>query len=710
MEGRRAEATKEKQLAEEKFRAGDIAGAKESASKAESLDPSLVGLACLKASIDVNLSAEKKINGEVDWYAVLGVDPTADDETIRNGYRRLALALLSDQHRAPGSDEAYKLLSEAWKVLCNQSRKQAYDTRCRIQPRHGPRKPTVFHDFMSVPKNNQADSSSSSSSSIPATGEDTFWTMCKSCSIMYEFYREYLNKSIFCPDCGEPFEATQAPPPATGPFFSTWDSVKQQSRRANTATMPAKPDAYGGQSSSFSTVHLVGGESQSARQFSGAQGVSDVQTPGGGDENALSQPSLSARVPFSQQRFHGGGGSQPIQVSSRALSLKPQPPVAVNLTQFPKMLRNSLIGKAKRMIEQIFEQHQFVPEAQNLSEKKAKKIAEGESSNTRVGESSLPDPSTEVDEAEEDLSALTMTVPDPDFYNFDEDRTEVSFKENEVWASFDDSDGMPRFYAMIHSVVSRKPFKLSISWLNSRSNEDLGPMNWIGSGFYKTSGTFYVGRRRKLNESLNSFSHKVEWTKGAKSAVRIYPRKGQVWALYRNWSPDWDCSTPEEVVRKYDMVQVLEELDEELGIIRVVPLVKVSGFRTIFRRHPEGMSAMTFPKKELFRFSHQVASHLITGEESVNAPKGLLELDPAAMPLEFLRAFTEEETTEMEDSFMKAKEETEGKSKEDHEMGSEHEALENAAEGETSEKKEEGTQKEKGILVYKRRPKKIKTN
>jgi hypothetical protein len=40
----------------------------------------------------------------------------------------------------------------------------------------------------------------------------------------------------------------------------------------------------------------------------------------------------------------------------------------------------------------------------------------------------------------------------------------------------------------------------------------------------------------------------------------------EVWALYRNWSPDWNEHTLDDVIHKYDMVEVLDDFDEEQGI------------------------------------------------------------------------------------------------------------------------------------------------
>ncbi|TKY73650.1 myosin-1 protein [Spatholobus suberectus] len=234
-----------------------------------------------------------------------------------------------------------------------------------------------------------------------------------------------------------------------------------------------------------------------------------------------------------------------------------------------------------------------------------------------------------------------MNVPDPDFHDFDGDRIENAFGENQVWAVYDNDDGMPRYYCLIHEVISKNPFHMRISWLNAKGNDELAPIKWVGCGFLKTSGDFRIGKRLSYS-TLNSFSHRVKWTKGSRGVVHIYPKKGDIWALYRNWSLDWNEFTDDEIIQKYDMVEVLEEYSEEQGV-NVAPLVKVAGFKTVFRQNVNPRKVRNIPKAEMFRFSHQVPSYLLTGEEGHNAaPKGCLELDPAATPMELLQVVAED--------------------------------------------------------------------
>ncbi|KAK4750692.1 hypothetical protein SAY87_004174 [Trapa incisa] len=240
---------------------------------------------------------------------------------------------------------------------------------------------------------------------------------------------------------------------------------------------------------------------------------------------------------------------------------------------------------------------------------------------------------------EADSVTNRMSVPDSDFYDFDKNRVESSFRSNQIWAVYDDDDGMPRYYALIHKLISAKPFKIRISWLNSKTNLEFSPLKWVESGFPKACGDLRIGKS-EVYGSLNSFSHRMKWTKGPRGIIRIYPLKGDIWALYRNWSHDWNVFTSDEVIHSYDMVEVLEDYSEDRGA-NVAPLVKVPGFRTVFRKHWDPSKIWKVPREEMFRFSHQVPSHKLLGQEATHAPRGCWELDPASTPLELLQVVSE---------------------------------------------------------------------
>jgi molecular chaperone DnaJ len=62
-----------------------------------------------------------------DYYEVLGVARGASDEEVKRAYRRLAQRWHPDVNTEPGADARFKELNEAYQVLSDPQRRQAYD-------------------------------------------------------------------------------------------------------------------------------------------------------------------------------------------------------------------------------------------------------------------------------------------------------------------------------------------------------------------------------------------------------------------------------------------------------------------------------------------------------------------------------------------------------------------------------------------------------
>jgi len=63
-----------------------------------------------------------------DYYEVLGVNRDADEETIKKAYRRLAMKYHPDRNPDnPKAEELFKEAKEAYEVLCDGSKRAAYD-------------------------------------------------------------------------------------------------------------------------------------------------------------------------------------------------------------------------------------------------------------------------------------------------------------------------------------------------------------------------------------------------------------------------------------------------------------------------------------------------------------------------------------------------------------------------------------------------------
>ncbi len=69
-----------------------------------------------------------------DYYAILGVEPTASAEDIRKAYRRLARRYHPDVSKEDDAEERFKEVSEAYQTLSDPEKREAYDQLGRHRP------------------------------------------------------------------------------------------------------------------------------------------------------------------------------------------------------------------------------------------------------------------------------------------------------------------------------------------------------------------------------------------------------------------------------------------------------------------------------------------------------------------------------------------------------------------------------------------------
>lgn len=714
MECNKEEAARAKEIAERKLEEREYDGAKKFALKAQNLFPGLEGLRQFMATLDVYISYEKKVNGEVDWYGILGVDPFAADEALRRQYRALALTLHPDKNKSVGAEGAFKILSEAWSLLSNKTKRGEYNQKRNVMVMNQKYTstsapiPAGKNGFTFTPNVDSSlkDQTSGATPQPPHPSKcNTFWTACKQCNIQYEYSRRYLNYNLRCPTCHEPFCAVEMPPPPrNGQNIITQRGPNQRQQNVNenlaknmyaSVRKPVSAPNAGvgsincpniqqrtylnpggvrivpgsGSSAGANMFHPVSQSLKKSSSFKkmGARSASHVGSSSGKVDRPLKKSRIDTNVtgreiPNKMGMGNGGVGQRSSSGTETVGAYGTVKQTNVRGT-LQLEIRNRMVAMSRMELRKKLNEWNMEAALKESNEmgketkmEKSKGTVNGgkkdgntsaafvDCKNSVQPRESSSVATSNIDADEKPADVMLMSVPDPEFYDFDKDRIEKSFGENQVWAVYDDDDGMPRYYALIHSLVSKRPFKIEISWLNSKSNAELGPLNWVGSGFSKTSGDFRIGKHM-IRKNLNSFSHRVKWTKAARGVIQIFPKKGDVWALFRNWSPDWNEQTNDEVIHKYDMVEVLDDYHEERGVA-VCPLVKVAGFRSVFRQHFDQGEVKTIQREEMFRFSHHVPSYIISGQEAVNAPKGCLELDPAALPLELLQVITEAKEVE----------------------------------------------------------------
>ncbi len=64
-----------------------------------------------------------------DYYEVLGVPRHADEKTIKDAFRQLALRYHPDRNKEAGAEERFKEIAEAYAVLCDAKKRADYDAR-----------------------------------------------------------------------------------------------------------------------------------------------------------------------------------------------------------------------------------------------------------------------------------------------------------------------------------------------------------------------------------------------------------------------------------------------------------------------------------------------------------------------------------------------------------------------------------------------------
>ncbi|KAL1561011.1 hypothetical protein AAHA92_03764 [Salvia divinorum] len=670
------EALRAKAIAEKQFLERDFIGARNYALKAQKLCPELEGISQMVTTFGVYFASEAKANGELDFYSILGLDPSADKSKVKKQYKKMAVLLHPDKNRTVGGDGAFRLISEAWTLLSDTVKRSSYDQRRNL-----------FAGY------NAGAGAYDNCSKFPASLSrlDTFWTVCTSCHVRYEYLRKYVNKRLSCKNCRGVFKAVEtglAPINEAFPY-SNYSYMPENGYATHGCggsyipkTMyhaPTRPTGHHSGHKPVSNISFQGSvpvdsvgvidhncQSTSSFVFYQANGEAG-RTKANGDHisrvNATTQmlcdghsrdvskpkrgrPAKKRKMDFGISYGHAHEETcttvtseakmAAVNVASKHASRLCSPPETSSrrCSAAPVFdTRQLLIERARSEIRRNLEAMSLASEAAAAEAEKRNALAT-EDKSSEAANVSQP-------ELKRSASA-SITVPDSDFHNFDKDRSEECFKAKQVWALYDEEDGMPRLYCLIREVISLNPFKIYISYLSSKSDCEFGAVNWLDSGFTKSCGSFRVFHSETV-EQVNIFSHLLVKEKaGRGGCVRIYPRCGDIWAVYRNWSPDWNRTTSDEERHQYEMVEVLGDCSEEEGVW-VTPLVKLDAYKTVYQRNANTSAIRWIPRKEMLRFSHQVPSCLLNVQGTSNLPDGCWDLDPAAIPDELLRRETEPE-------------------------------------------------------------------
>lgn len=69
----------------------------------------------------------REIKRKKDYYEILGLERNCTAEDVKKAYRKFSLKVHPDKNKAPGAEEAFKMVSKAFQCLSDEERRKKYD-------------------------------------------------------------------------------------------------------------------------------------------------------------------------------------------------------------------------------------------------------------------------------------------------------------------------------------------------------------------------------------------------------------------------------------------------------------------------------------------------------------------------------------------------------------------------------------------------------
>ncbi|XP_028754649.1 uncharacterized protein LOC114714121 [Neltuma alba] len=621
------EALRLKAIAESKYKSSNLSSALKHAKRAQRLVPDLDGISEMVTSLDILSVASK--SSTPDWYEILQVEPFAHSNVIRKQYKKLALILHPDKNPHAASEEAFKLVNEAFRFLSDKIRRKEYDMKLRIRI--------------------QNEATKGSKQQL-----ETFWTACCTCRLLHQFERKYVGHNLVCPSCKKSFKAVEVENGKESEEEEEEEEeemrVRNRSRKLRVASLRKKVGTVGksptvkGKASGEEVEPVTNKSGRLRDKVGGVEARhGELESEGAVGEwrgGRLRSGGLKRRMSTVGDVLERSKTKKIITREETMTLAEMQSEIKKKAQQKRKMtfkLREKEGDRTEKRKEQE-ELRKALKSSRGSVAVKPKSLKSGKLAAEEKQASPAKSKELKIEKHNNSIGGdmENMAVEDSDFYDFDKDRVERSFKKGQVWAVYDDDDGMPRNYALIDEVVSVNPFEVRISWLDLQNSGDEKITSWEKRGFRVSCGRFKVARKTSIN-SVNIFSHVVDCEQAAREAYIIYPKKGSVWALYNETVPGIEgrsVAVPSK--RCYDIVVFLTSYNEITGL-SMAYLGKVTGYKTIFKRQEMGSHAITYLERDDFwSVSHQIPARKLSGTETPELLRDSWELDPASLPSDLL--------------------------------------------------------------------------
>ncbi|KHN20189.1 meiotically up-regulated gene 184 protein-like [Glycine soja] len=487
----------------------------------------------------------------------------------------------------------------------------------------------------------------------------TFWTSCQHCDAKYQYPIRFVNANLLCQQCKKPFKAlangfgimgaatvlTSVNIPKEAPMHGPPKPASE-----NTGRKPLGREQAGTfvRSNPTSMKKCAAGVGRRC----GGEKSKDGNIPASSDmEPQTSQNFGSKRVrqsaPDSGESFKARNGDD-----TKAANIRE------NAVDSSNTRRSSRKKQHVSYIETSEDDDFEIPSKKprqsgplNADEAEEQNVpASGESSDNnipatpgatdqnkeKVSESDIGLGTSKEDKRSPKNSKVPSRprifhcpVSDTDFNDFEKDKEEDCFAVNQLWAVYDSTDAMPRFYGLVKKVAS--PFQLKITWLEP-DPDDKGEIDWNDAELPIACGKFRLGGSQQTTDRT-MFSHQVRCIKETgRGSYLVCPNKGETWAIFRDWDINWSSNPKNHLKYDFEYVEILSDFSENVGIA-VAYMGKVKGFVSLFQRtEKNGVNIFYIEPNELYRFSHRIPSYKMTGYEREGVPRGSFEFDPAALP------------------------------------------------------------------------------
>ncbi|CAM8880826.1 unnamed protein product [Rhodiola kirilowii] len=630
------EAIRLKSLAEENFEKSNLKEALKYAKRAQKQNPSLGSLSEMVTALTILRVEEEPVEGlgSLDWYKILQIEPFSSVNVVRKRYKKLALALHPDKSSFSGCGEAFKLVGDAFRCLVDRERKKEFDLKLRVRIQN---EATRRGEEESV---------------------ERFLTRCEGCGMLHRFARNYVGQNLMCTGCRKSFVAVEVEGNDDSDVtLSAEDDSGDENDEEEVKDFGAYDNVMGAAQRGKGSIIVYSRRKKLDKKSSEVSGVRSDRV----SEKSSGNEVRSERLRAKRMKVAGEEmtlAELQLQAKKRKKSLEKK--------SVEKSVGDGCFDSGKRKEKVLTDDglsgcsHLRLNMNVSFRNETRKGSKENDTDHEQQdSETEVPRPSTLKKKKLDIANAMSvseksrryvenveighmeggnfevMTVDDSDFYDFDKDRVEKSFKQGQVWAIYDDDDGMPRHYGLIDEVVSTNPFEVTMSWLDLQTNIDDLTIT-ARSESHVSCGRFKVDKKTVIN-SVNFFSHVVNCVRAAREVYRIFPKKGSVWALYNEENLDQDggeCSPRDE--RSFSIVVFLTSYSEMHGL-SMAYLEKVDGFKTVFKRQKIGARAIIWLEKiNVQLFSHQIPARKLSEAEAPSLSKDCWELDPASLPQNLL--------------------------------------------------------------------------